>query len=112
VPSLPSSCWPCSAVIFFFGTRLVPGWIEKLAFDYLALGAGAAPGLSLGTLVGLLLAVELVRSLVDYGGKISETLLRSRGGSLLRANVVQNAAPAGSAAAAGARRGCRRPSGR
>jgi ATP-binding cassette, subfamily B, bacterial len=76
--------------IFFFGTRLVPGWIEKLAFDRLALGAGAAPGLSLGTLVGLLLAVELVRSLVDYGGKISETLLRSRGGSLLRANVVQN----------------------
>jgi ATP-binding cassette, subfamily B, bacterial len=77
--------------IFFFGTRLVPGWIEKLAFDYLTLGEAAiGPRLSLGTLVGLLLAVEVVRSLVDYGGKMSETMMRKRGGSLMRANVVRN----------------------
>lgn len=77
--------------IFFFGTRLVPGWIEKLYFDRLTLGVAAeAHSLSLGTLLGLLLAVEVVRSLVDYGGKMSETLLRNRGGSLMRANVVRN----------------------
>ena len=77
--------------VFYFATRLAPGWIEKLYFDRLTQGA-AAPGssLSLGALVGLLLAVELVRSLVDYGGKMSETGLRNRGGSLLRANVVRN----------------------
>ncbi len=76
--------------VFYFGTRLVPGWIEKLTFDRLTLGPAADPSLSLGALVGLLLAVEVVRSLVDYGGKMSETLIRNRGGSLMRANVVHN----------------------
>lgn len=76
--------------IFFFGTRLVPGWIEKLYFDRLTGGEASGSSLSLDTLVGLLLAVEVVRSLVDYGGKMSETLLRNRGGSLMRANVVRN----------------------
>lgn len=76
--------------VFFIGTRLIPGWIEKLYFDRLAMGTAASSGLSLGTLMGLLLAVEIVRSLVDYGAKMSETRLRNRGGSLMRANLVRN----------------------
>lgn len=77
--------------VFYFGTRLVPGWIEKLYFDNpTQTGASTGSSLSLATLLGLLLAVELLRSLVDYGGKMSETLLRTRNGSLLRANVVRN----------------------
>lgn len=78
--------------IVYFGSRLVPGWVEKLYFDRLtgeATVVGAAPR-SLGALLGLLLLVEVARALVDYGGKMSEALVRNQGGSLMRTNVVRN----------------------
>lgn len=77
--------------IVYFGTRLVPGWVEKLYFDLLtgeAITAGVSR--SLGILLGLLLLVEVVRALVDYGGKMGEALLRNHGGSLMRTNIVRN----------------------
>ncbi len=76
--------------LLYLGSRLAPGWIEKLYFDRLTLGAPGEPGLSLGALLGLLLAIEAARTVVDYGGKMSETRLRSRAASHMRANVVRN----------------------
>jgi ABC-type multidrug transport system fused ATPase/permease subunit len=71
----------------FFLLALVPGLIVRAVFDHLS---GDAPaGLNVWTLIGLMIAVELSRFVMLYGGALLWNFFRYSGEALLKWNMMR-----------------------
>jgi ATP-binding cassette subfamily B protein len=73
---------------YLLGMQLVPGWLEKQYYERLVGVSGVS--MSLETILGLILLVELSRLAFDVTGALAASHVRNAAGSLLRANVVRN----------------------
>ncbi len=73
----------------YFGSRVVPGLIEKVAFDKLT---GAAPvQLDIWALIALYISVELGRAVVNVGDNWCSWTFRGVVGALMRRNLLASA---------------------
>jgi ATP-binding cassette subfamily B protein len=82
--------WPFALLLvsdlLFYGSRVVPGLIEKAAFDKLT---NATPvQLDILALIALYISVELGRAVANLGDAWAAWTLRGLGGALLQRNLL------------------------
>ncbi len=74
--------------VAFLSTQVVPGWLQKLFFDDL-IGVREITA-NLWLIPGLILLVEVARSVVETAEEWGGSQVRHSGYALLRKNIVQN----------------------
>jgi ATP-binding cassette subfamily B protein len=74
--------------ILFYGTKIVPGLLEKAVFDHIT---GAAPAtIGLWSLIALYVSVELARLMTSFGTALGDAQFRLVGSMLLRRNIMRS----------------------
>ncbi|MCB8985992.1 MAG: ABC transporter ATP-binding protein [Ardenticatenaceae bacterium] len=73
---------------YAFGTRLLPGWLEKSVYDQLTGEAARVTPVYL--LLGLLIVTEAIRLGADVAGNWNAAKVRMAGQSLMRQNITAN----------------------
>jgi len=75
-------------ITYAFVTRLVPAWLQRIYYDQLT--GSIESSVTLWTLLGLIVVVEMTRMAGDVAGHWGSAKTRMAGQSLMRKNIAEN----------------------